>query len=265
MGGDSKRPAESKQKELRCCRAGKALSQNLGMTASVQRAQSSAAIDKLASLWSTPLKASRVLTTPKHVSRKVPYIGGLSQRPYHSYSTGQEVQRERRFNPSFASPARYQRDHRGDNYTVTRQKHKPPRVSGPVKVIVNGEERLESRGMIWSSSILTGLSADTEPSFMLQFDSAKYIFNVSENTTRSFKTSGRSWRRTRGIFFTQSKIERVGGLPGELSIRSRLSILTMLRINHDHGRRRNRQVEVDGSCRPQPSVSQYANLYIQVC
>ncbi|KDR80789.1 hypothetical protein GALMADRAFT_153220 [Galerina marginata CBS 339.88] len=68
--------------------------------------------------------------------------------------------------------------------------------------------------MNWSASVLTSISSDTEPSIIVTFHTAKYIFNTSENTTRSFLQSGRLWRRTRALFYTQARVEKTSGLPG---------------------------------------------------
>lgn len=68
--------------------------------------------------------------------------------------------------------------------------------------------------MNWSSSVLTSVSSDTEPCIVVTFDNAKYIFNTSENTTRSFLQTGRNWKKARALFYTQARIEKMGGLPG---------------------------------------------------
>ncbi|KAF9466199.1 beta-lactamase-like protein [Collybia nuda] len=70
--------------------------------------------------------------------------------------------------------------------------------------------------MNWSASVLTTASSDTEPTIVITFDSAKYIFNAGENTNRSFLQSRRNWKRTRGLFFTHVGTERASGLPGLL-------------------------------------------------
>ncbi|KAF9478239.1 hypothetical protein BDN70DRAFT_58947 [Pholiota conissans] len=67
---------------------------------------------------------------------------------------------------------------------------------------------------MWSTSVITALSSDTEPAIMLTFNEGKYIFNTSENTMRRFLQSGHTWRRTKALFFTQARIEKMGGLPG---------------------------------------------------
>ncbi|KAH7921559.1 hypothetical protein BV22DRAFT_1038537 [Leucogyrophana mollusca] len=70
--------------------------------------------------------------------------------------------------------------------------------------------------MSWSASVLSTVSSDTEPTVVLTFDSAKYVFNVGENTTRAFLQSRRNWKKTRGIFLTSVGTQRASGLPGLL-------------------------------------------------
>ncbi|GLB41597.1 putative tRNase Z endonuclease [Lyophyllum shimeji] len=70
--------------------------------------------------------------------------------------------------------------------------------------------------MNWSTSVLTTLSSDTEPTIIVTFDSAKYIFNAGENTNRAFLQSRGNWKRTRGLFFTDIDTKRASGLPGLL-------------------------------------------------
>ncbi|KAK0501702.1 hypothetical protein EDD18DRAFT_1431713 [Armillaria luteobubalina] len=70
--------------------------------------------------------------------------------------------------------------------------------------------------MNWSTSVLTTVSSDTEPSIIVTFDKAKYMFNAGENSGRAFLQSKRNWRKTRGIFFTDVGSQRTGGLPGLL-------------------------------------------------
>ncbi len=69
--------------------------------------------------------------------------------------------------------------------------------------------------MNWSTSVLTTVSSDTEPSITVTFDKAKYMFNAGENSGRAFLQSKRNWRKTRGIFFTDVGSQRTGGLPGK--------------------------------------------------
>ncbi|KAG1792699.1 uncharacterized protein HD556DRAFT_1293433 [Suillus plorans] len=70
--------------------------------------------------------------------------------------------------------------------------------------------------MSWNASVLSAVSSDTEPTVVIAFDSAKYIFNVGENTTRAFLQSRRNWKKTRGVFLTSIGTQRASGLPGLL-------------------------------------------------
>ncbi|KAG2355809.1 hypothetical protein BDR07DRAFT_1425171 [Suillus spraguei] len=70
--------------------------------------------------------------------------------------------------------------------------------------------------MSWNASALSSVSSDTEPTVVITFDSAKYIFNVGENTTRAFLQSRRNWKKTRGVFLTSVGTQRGSGLPGLL-------------------------------------------------
>ncbi|KAI0264706.1 hypothetical protein BC834DRAFT_882205 [Gloeopeniophorella convolvens] len=68
--------------------------------------------------------------------------------------------------------------------------------------------------MNWSTSVYTTLSSDTEPSIVITFDSAKYIFNAGENTTRAVMQSGRGWKKVKALFMTQLGTQRSSGVPG---------------------------------------------------
>ncbi|OCH93318.1 hypothetical protein OBBRIDRAFT_790349 [Obba rivulosa] len=70
--------------------------------------------------------------------------------------------------------------------------------------------------MNWSASVLSTVSSDTEPTLVINFDTAKYIFNVGENTSRSWLQARRNWRKARGIFLTSVGTKRCTGLPGLL-------------------------------------------------
>ena len=71
--------------------------------------------------------------------------------------------------------------------------------------------------MDWSTSVLTPLSSDTEPSVVITFSDAKYIFNAGENLGRSALQTSRNWKKARSIFLTQAKIDKISGLGGEHS------------------------------------------------
>lgn len=70
--------------------------------------------------------------------------------------------------------------------------------------------------MLWNASVLSTTSSDTEPTVVITFDSAKYIFNVGENTTRAFLQSRQNWKKTRALFVTSVGTQRASGLPGKV-------------------------------------------------
>lgn len=66
----------------------------------------------------------------------------------------------------------------------------------------------------WSTSVISTLSSDTEPTIIITFDNAKYIFNAGENTGRAWIQSRSYWRKVRALFFTQLGTQRMSGMPG---------------------------------------------------
>lgn len=72
--------------------------------------------------------------------------------------------------------------------------------------------------MNWSAHVLSTVTSDTEPTFVVTFDNAKYVFNVGENTTRAFIQSRHGWRKTRAVFLSQVSCQRSAGLPGTLQL-----------------------------------------------
>ena len=71
--------------------------------------------------------------------------------------------------------------------------------------------------MDWSTSVLTPLSSDTEPSVVVTFSDAKYIFNAGENISRNALQTSRSWKKARALFLTQANIDKISGLGGKSS------------------------------------------------
>ncbi|KAG1772246.1 hypothetical protein EV702DRAFT_1201633 [Suillus placidus] len=59
--------------------------------------------------------------------------------------------------------------------------------------------------MSWNASVLSSVSSDTEPTVVITFDSAKYIFK-----------SRRNWKKTRGVFLTLVGTQVASGLPSLL-------------------------------------------------
>ncbi|KAF9006200.1 hypothetical protein BDQ17DRAFT_1352945 [Cyathus striatus] len=92
----------------------------------------------------------------------------------------------------------------------------PPSSLSPPRFYSTKSESDRNSGssMIWSASVLSSVTSDTEPTVVINFDNAKYIFNTGENTNRAFLQSRLSWKRCRGIFFTQNDAKRSSGLTG---------------------------------------------------
>lgn len=76
----------------------------------------------------------------------------------------------------------------------------------------------------WSTSVISALSSDTEPTIIITFDKAKYIFNAGENTGRAWIQSRANWRRVKALFFTQVGTQRMSGMPGTVLRLSRRSV-----------------------------------------
>lgn len=68
--------------------------------------------------------------------------------------------------------------------------------------------------MSWTAAVITSATTDTEPSLVISFDQAKYIFNVAENANRAFTQKKAHRKSTRAFFLTQVGAQRAGGLPG---------------------------------------------------
>ncbi|GBE87655.1 hypothetical protein SCP_1103320 [Sparassis crispa] len=70
--------------------------------------------------------------------------------------------------------------------------------------------------MDWFVSVNSSISSDTEPTLVVTFEDAKYIFNVGENTSRKWLQSQRHWRKAKAIWLTSTGTQRGSGLSGLL-------------------------------------------------
>jgi hypothetical protein len=68
--------------------------------------------------------------------------------------------------------------------------------------------------MSWTASVVTSATTDTEPSLVVSFDNAKYIFNLPENSNRAFTQKKAHRKSTRAFFLTQVGAQRAGGVAG---------------------------------------------------
>ncbi|KAJ2915930.1 hypothetical protein MD484_g4468, partial [Candolleomyces efflorescens] len=84
--------------------------------------------------------------------------------------------------------------------------------------------------MNWQASVLSGLSADSQPTVMISFDDAKYMFNAGEGTVRSQTHSESNRRRLKALFLSQLSQERAGGMPGLLMTVADASSINDLKI-----------------------------------
>lgn len=80
-------------------------------------------------------------------------------------------------------------------------------------------QQLKSTNMHWTASVLSTVSADSEPSVMINFDNARYMINAGENAVRALCHSQTNRKRVQAIFMTRLTLERAGGLNGEYSVR----------------------------------------------
>ena len=68
--------------------------------------------------------------------------------------------------------------------------------------------------MKWSLQVISSHSADSHPSLMLVFDSAKYLFNAGEGMQRAIMEHGSKLTKLKAIFVSRLAWDRVGGVPG---------------------------------------------------
>ncbi|CAE7190402.1 unnamed protein product [Rhizoctonia solani] len=91
--------------------------------------------------------------------------------------------------------------------------------------------------MRWHTRVVSGLTSDTEPCISVHFDTAHYLFNCGEGTTRSFIQQKYGIKKSKAIFLTQTKVSRLGGLTGMLmsladSGVTNVDVLGPLGLNH---------------------------------
>jgi ribonuclease Z len=74
--------------------------------------------------------------------------------------------------------------------------------------------------MRWHTRVVSALTSDTEPCISVHFDTAHYLFNCGEGTTRAFIQQKYGIKKSKAIFLTQTKVSRSGGLAGESIIQT---------------------------------------------
>lgn len=81
----------------------------------------------------------------------------------------------------------------------------------------------------WVTTAVTSLSHDTEPTILVNFENAKYMFNAGENTNRAFLQSSKNWKKMRSVFLTQVTSQRASGLTGTSQCFYRLYLVPIQR------------------------------------
>jgi ribonuclease Z len=72
---------------------------------------------------------------------------------------------------------------------------------------------------MWSANVLSQRSSDTEPTLVITFETAKYIFGAGENTSRSFIQNAGRMNKARAVFLGHLGPDRTSGLAGEHLLR----------------------------------------------
>ncbi|KAH9924164.1 uncharacterized protein B0H18DRAFT_1012649 [Fomitopsis serialis] len=67
--------------------------------------------------------------------------------------------------------------------------------------------------MNWSATVLTSATSDTDPSVLVTFNDAKYLFNAGESLTRAWAHGNRGWKKISAVFVTSATSQRANGLP----------------------------------------------------
>ncbi|OJT01744.1 hypothetical protein TRAPUB_7800 [Trametes pubescens] len=66
----------------------------------------------------------------------------------------------------------------------------------------------------WNVSVLSEATSDTEPTLLVDFGVAKYVFNAGDGTGRAWLGSHHSFRKTKALFATAAGTQRCGGVSG---------------------------------------------------
>ncbi|KAF8605692.1 hypothetical protein BDV93DRAFT_45569 [Ceratobasidium sp. AG-I] len=103
---------------------------------------------------------------------------------------------------------------------------------------MSGKKRQSANSnMRWHTRVVSSLTSDTEPCISVHFDTAQYLFNCGEGTTRAFIQQKYGIKKSKAIFLTQVKASRSGGLTGMLmsladSGVSHMNVLGPRGLNH---------------------------------
>lgn len=68
----------------------------------------------------------------------------------------------------------------------------------------------------WSASVLASATSDTDPTLLINFDNAKYVFNVTEGFSRSCIQRKITTNKLRSVFLSRYSTETCNGMPGKI-------------------------------------------------
>ena len=83
----------------------------------------------------------------------------------------------------------------------------------------------------WSANVLASATSDTDPTLLINFDNAKYVFNVTEGFSRTCIQRKVTTNKLRSVFLSRYSAETCNGMPGrsiEVAIRGYLHTLIYL-------------------------------------
>jgi hypothetical protein len=91
---------------------------------------------------------------------------------------------------------------------------RPPAPRSFSSSSIRGKPQFNVRNMNWHAAVVSARSADTRPSIVITFDSAKYVFGCAEGASRAYPEGAFRWARTRALFCARADARRAGGLAG---------------------------------------------------
>jgi hypothetical protein len=76
----------------------------------------------------------------------------------------------------------------------------------------SADEDRRAAFMQWHVAVLAAGTADTQPSVIIHFDSAKYCFGTGENMTRAYTNGPFRAAKTRAVFIPRADVGKTAGL-----------------------------------------------------
>lgn len=101
------------------------------------------------------------------------------------------------------------------SHSTAHAQDKPPLLAEDPGDMSGKKRQSANSNMRWYTRVVSGLTSDTEPCVSVHFDTAQYLFNCGEGTTRAFIQQKYGIKKSKAIFLTQVKSSRSGGLTGK--------------------------------------------------